>query len=344
MLKVELRPATELDRPTIAALINAHSQAVVGTARALIDADGNLRRARYVPQTAEQYLAVTPNGDAIGYVYLTADAPYVVQEMGGAVLPEYWGRGVGTQLLGWAEERARARLSSAPAGARVVLQAQVLEADTLALELLTANGFALVRQWLHLEMALTQPPPVPVWPDGFAPRLLERARDWNAVFVALEDAFADHWGVVPPQTASTPEEAEPDEEEEEADDEIDLYSNTRGLCFAAMHGDEVVGSALCNARTVEWADTGKLGSLSIRRSFRGRGLARALTLTALGQFYQRGLRRIITDTDSQNFTGSYNLYFSVGMRPYRYENVYEKELRAGREWRILKPEDAPPHA
>jgi ribosomal protein S18 acetylase RimI-like enzyme len=221
-----------------------------------------------------------------------------------------------------------------------VLQAQIFEADKSAIELLTANGFALVRQWLHLEMNLTQPPPAPVWPEGFVPRLLERARDWNAVFVALEEAFADHWGVVPPQTTSPPEA----EEDEDDDDEIDLYSNTRGLCFAAMHGQEVVGSALCNARTVEWADTGKLGSLSVRRPFRWRGLARALTLTALGQFYQRGIRRVITDTDNQNFTGSYNLYFSLGMRPYRYENVYEKELRAGREWRILKPEDAPMNA
>lgn len=343
MLNLELRPTTEADIPTLAALINAHGQAVVGTARALIDDDGHLRRARYVPQAAEQRLAVLPSGEAIGYVYLTADAPYVVQEIGGAVLPKYWGQGVGTQLLAWAEAQAHVRLALAPAQARVVLQAQVLEADAGALGLLTANGFTLVRQWLHLEMELTQPPPAPMWPEGFAPRVLERARDWDAAFVALEEAFADHWGVVPPEPASAAEEAEADEEDE-AEDEIDPYSNTRGLCFAAMHNEEVVGSVLCNARTVEWPESGKLGSLSVRRSFRGQGVARALALTALGQFYQRGIRRIITDTDSQNFTGSYNLYLSLGMRPYRYENVYEKELRAGREWRRLKPEDAPPHA
>lgn len=86
MLHLELRPTTEADTPTLAAIINAHSLAVVGTAHALIDDDGNLRRARYVPQSAEQRLTVLPSGEIIGSVYLTADAPYVVQEIGGAVL------------------------------------------------------------------------------------------------------------------------------------------------------------------------------------------------------------------------------------------------------------------
>lgn len=47
----------------------------------------------------------------------------------------------------------------------------------------------------------------------------------------------------------------------------------------------------------------------------------------------------MTDTDSDGFTGAYRLYQRFGFTPYRYENVYEKELRPGVEWRLMSPEE-----
>ena len=99
----------------------------------------------------------------------------------------------------------------------------------------------------------------------------------------------------------------------------------------------MAGSCLGNAKTIEWPDSGKVGSLSIRRPFRRRGLARALMYHALGEFYRYGIRRVITDTDADSFTGANRLYQQVGMRNYRREHLYEKVLRPGTELRLLAP-------
>ncbi len=43
---------------------------------------------------------------------------------------------------------------------------------------------------------------------------------------------------------------------------------------------------------------------------------------------------MITDTDGESFSSSYRLYESVGMEIFRCENLYEKELRPGKELRL----------
>jgi hypothetical protein len=59
-------------------------------------------------------------------------------------------------------------------------------------------------------------------------------------------------------------------------------------------------------------------------------------LAAFHAFWKNGFRRVITDTDSKSFTEAPKLYTSLGMKPYRREFTYEKEIRAGREVRLLR--------
>jgi ribosomal protein S18 acetylase RimI-like enzyme len=82
--------------------------------------------------------------------------------------------------------------------------------------------------------------------------------------------------------------------------------------------------------------------LSVLRPYRRSGVGRALTAAALAEFYRRGIRRVITDTDNASFTGANRFYPRFGFRPYRYEHVYEKKLRDGVEWRVLSPDDLVP--
>jgi ribosomal protein S18 acetylase RimI-like enzyme len=171
-------------------------------------------------------------------------------------------------------------------------------------------------------------------------RQMDQSRDWPAVGDALDEAFRDHWGELKP----TPDEAEAPADEpmeeiakEEEDDEDDPYFNSRAFCFVAWDGNQVAGSCLGNERAIEWLDSGKIGSLSVRRPYRRLGIGRALTLHALGRFYDHGIRRIITDTDADGFTGAYRLYQQAGMHIYRREVTYEKELRPGNELRLLSP-------
>ena len=235
-----------------------------------------------------------------------------------------------------------------PEGARVVLQTAVLADDRALIDALHGRGFAQAREWVHFE-ALPAKAPVVELPQGVTIREMDQRFDWLAVGAVMDAAFADHWGEMGPHMRTLLEEDETneaiadvveDEEDEEVED--DPSSNSLGLCFVAEADGQVIGSCLCNARTVEWPDSGKLGSLSVLRPYRRLGVGRALTATALAEFHRRGIQRIITDTDNASFTGANRLYPRFGFRPYRYERVFEKELRAGVEWRAFRYRDLRP--
>ena len=161
---------------------------------------------------------------------------------------------------------------------------------------------------------------------------MDLEHDWGIVEPAMDDAFADHWGAILPL-----EESLPVEEETPVGDvtEDESYSNTPGLCFVVVDGDMVAGGILCNGKLVERRDSGRVGSLFVRSRYRRQGIGRALMLAAFGEFWRRGAHRIITDTDANSFTEAPKLYTNLGMRPYRSEFSYEKEIRPGREVRRL---------
>ena len=335
-----LHAARPADDPTIAMLLNAHSMVLLGGPHALMDDRGRLRHARYTPGTPDRALVTTPDGEAVAYAFCSSEAPFIVTEVGGVVHPAYRRRGIGTALLRWAERQARATLAAAPADAHLVLNAHCYDVDQGARALLGQEGYHPAREWIHLTVTLDEPPPAPVWPAGVTVRELDPRTDWPRVGPALDEAFMDHWGQLnmPPEPAPAPDPPADEQPSTEAAIEDDPYFNSAGLCFVVMHGDEVVGSCLCNARTIEWPDVGRVGSLSIRRPYRRQGIARALLHHAFGAFYQRGVRRIVTDTDGASFTGANHLYAQVGMSIYRRELTFERTLRPGREWRAMHAE------
>jgi GNAT superfamily N-acetyltransferase len=333
-LAISLRPAKLDDTDAIVAVVNASTLKTLGVKRILIDAYGKLRFASYIPAKAERMVAVTAEGQVIAFFYLDHQAPYIAAEIGIEIRPDYQERGIEQLLREWAEELTQQRLSLAPAGAKVVLQSNVFNADLQRQALLQETGYQLVREWIHLEINMTEPPPAPLWPAGIEVRLMDQSRDWPRVGPALLEAFVDHWGHIPLEVEAQPE-AEAEEAEPDTAGEDDPYHNYHDFFFVALAGAEVAGSCLGDARTIEWPDSGRIGSLSVRRPYRGRGIGQALVLHALNQFYRYGIRRVITDTDGNSFTGANYLYQRAGMTIYRSTRLYEKELRAGHELRVL---------
>jgi mycothiol synthase len=332
------RPATTADLEAIVTLINRDARCATGTAAVR---PNQVRQwlvwwgpARLATDTC---LVTTAENRLIGYAHLVNEAPHVVNEIRTAVHPAYQQQGVGAALLRWAERRARALLAQAPGAARVVLQRNVFTSDTGAQATLLAEGYKPVRHFIHLRIDMDHPPAEPVWPDGITVRTAA-PEDWPALGAALDEAFQDHWGIVAETATNSDDDEEPADSPGERSEEDKLFFNTPGLCFIARDGDEVVGSCLCNAKTVEFPEAGKLGSLSVRRPWRRRGIGLALTLHALGEFYRRGTRIVITDTDKESFTGANNLYPRAGMTVFRQEAVYEKEIRAGRDWLKRSPD------
>lgn len=329
--KYTIREYQRTDALHVVAMLNANR----ATPRAVVDGTGNIRLIRYVPFSSSKAVVEDAQGQIVGYAYVADKENSFVFETGGGVHPEYKNVGVGSMLIAWAEAEARRLSERAPAGVRGVLQINLFDSDQTSIQLFEAEGFEKVRTWAHYEIQFNDAPPEPNLPEGMSirPFDLDNDEDWEVVGPVQEAAFMDHWGAytLPPVETTEPEQAEDNDEEKTVLDSS--YSNAPGYCFMASVGDEVAGGILCNAKLVEFPNTGRVGSVFTHPKSRRHGVGRNLMLSAFHAFYQSGVRRVILDTDAESFTDSSRFYTSLGMSIYRREFLYEKEIRVGNEIR-----------
>ena len=216
------------------------------------------------------------------------------------VYPSARGRGIGTALLKWTEERARA------VGSKLLGQT-VPDEDHSAVELLTGHGYArLWTSWV-LEVGLGERPPEPLLPGGLAIRDFAPGRDDHEVYEMIETAF--DWPHHDPSTF-----------EDWAATTIGQGGFEPWQMPVVVYDEEVVGAAFLGV----YPDGGWVGQLAVRRSHRGRGLGRALLQQAFVSFFDRGAMRARLVTDSR--TGALGLYERVGMHVTRWYTHFAKEL------------------
>lgn len=255
----------------------------------------------------------------VGIAQLFTEVPFVQNYMRVRVHPDYRGRGIGTRLMRFAEERARQFIDRAPADARVTLLTGVNRRNEAAQELFRNEGFACVRYFSEMEIELKEAPPAPSWPAGITVRTFVPGQDEQAVYEADNEAFIDHWGYVPTSF------------------EVWMHDMQTGkgiepsLWFLAVDGDQIAGMALCPPEYPPDPTMGWVSSLGVRRAWRKRGIGLALLHHAFGEFYRRGLTKVGLGVDADSLTGATRLYERAGMHAVRQYARYLKELRPGKD-------------
>jgi len=300
---------------------------------AVVDAAENIRHIRYVPISSSKVVVEDANGRIVGYAYVADKENSFVFETGCGVHPEHQESGVGSMLLKWAQDKASALNKKGPNGIRSVLQVNIFESDLEMMRLVENEGFSRMREWSHYEIQLTEAPAQNFF-EGIKIRPFNH--DWDLAGPVMDAAFIDHWGAYSLPSIDSPDTIENDKSGNKEDVEDDSYSNADGYCFIAFAEDDVAGGILCNARLVEFKNTGCVGSVFVNPKYRRLGVGRGLMLSAFNAFWQSGVRRVILDTDSQSFSDSEKFYTGLGMNIYRREFLYEKEIRSGREIRRLQ--------
>jgi len=250
-----------------------------------------------------------------------ADEPHVRIDTAYYVRPDHEDRELEVEMLLWMERRAKQSLHRAPAEARVVLTHNAMVQDVGRREILTRQGYELVRHFLRLRIEMDAPPAVPELPQGIAIRSLNRETDLPLVSMTANEAFRGHWGHV---------ERDFDEDvkryERWLDDDPDLDPS---VWYLACEGDEVVGVLLGMTQWEGIENCAYIFTLGVRNAWRGRGIGRALLAHSFGAFYDRRRSVVELDVDTGNLTGACRLYESVGMREAWREDLYEKEIRPG---------------
>ncbi|MBN2146407.1 MAG: GNAT family N-acetyltransferase [Anaerolineales bacterium] len=312
------------DAPALVELFNADSLHQLGVAKHTLEEqvtefeapDRDLRR--------DFYLVIAPGGEIVGYEEVWGlIEPFTPLTCWGRVHPHYAGQGIGTHMLGWAEQRARQAIPLAPADARVMMAAFCLSIDKTSSELFLSQGFELIRHSLRMVITLDQAIPEPLWPSGITLRTVASAEDERAAFIAGRDAFRDHYGHVERPVQN---ELATFEHHLRSDPEYDP-----ALWFLALDGDEIAGSSRCRRKIDDDPEMGWVSSLSVRRPWRKQGLGLALLLHSFREFSRRGCCKVGLGVDAQNLTGALRLYEKAGMRsdPNRQFSIFEKELRPG---------------
>jgi len=239
-------------------------------------------------------------------------------EIWGSVDPIFRRRGLGTCLMSWSLDHARIRASREDPDGRVALATFAEDTETGHRAIIAAAGLEPVRHFFLMRRTrLDEIPDVPL-PDGLEIRPVSPDQH-RTIFDAETEAFRDHWG----QREMT----ESDYNATFGRSELDT-----DLWVVAWAGDRVAGVV----QNWVWPEEnvrldtrrGWLEHISVRRPWRRRGLARAMTSASLVKLREAGLDEAMLGVDSENPNGALGLYEGLGFEVHSRAAAYRRDLRA----------------
>jgi mycothiol synthase len=233
--------------------------------------------------------------------------------------PRVQGRGLGRALIAWGEARSLASIAEGtggPADMPHVVDGIGHLGDLDSEHLAASLGYAPARYFFEMRRPLDAPIPDRPLPEGLEvrPVLPDQHR---AIWAADCEAFEDHWDAAA-------------RSDEDFDGMFAHPSVDPGLWQVAWDGDEVAGSVMTWILAEENARLGVerawLEHVSVRRPWRGRGLASALIVRTLRHLQGLGMEDAALGVDAANPTGALRLYESLGFRAVRTAILYRKPL------------------
>lgn len=236
----------------------------------------------------------------------------------GTVHPSWRRRGIGRAILRADVRRLReiAAQHDLDSGVERRLESWSYEHQPGAIALLESEGFQTVRYSFEmLRPNLDDIAEFPL-PEGLEVRPV-RPEDHRAIWDANVEAFRDHWGA-------------PDLSDQAFERYFGGSDFEPELWRVAWDGAQVAGQVDNMVMREYNAQTGSrrglLAGVSVRRPWRGRGLARALVSQSLVAFRDRGMTDAVLGVDADNPTGALGVYEANGFVVHLVERVYQKPL------------------
>jgi len=246
-----------------------------------------------------QMLMAEVDEQVVGYAWIRswaqADGTWVLYH-NCQLLPDWRGVGIGTALVGWAEDVLGFAASHRPEGTPAHFRTDLYSTEPQAIARLEAAGYSLAQTTLELALYTLRGIQSPLLPDGFT---LETptARNARAVFFAMDAAFEEEWGY----TAKT---------DDDFDTLMDSPATDLRLWRTLCYGDEIVGVITSEASP----PVGLIQELSVGKTWRRRGFGRTLLLAGLLALREQGLTQARIYTDADDPFGARRLYESVGFQ------------------------------
>ena len=264
-------------------------------------------------------IAVYDGRTMVGYGVLTsrsvADPVHTMLHDGG-VHPSYRGRGLGGELLDWAEKSAVPLHNRRFPGRPLELSSGCLSRNAVAVALHEQRGYQPERWFHNMVRDLSAAIPEAVIPAGvqiagYTPDMAEHA------LLVRNESFRDHWG----STETSPESWA---------HFLASGAFRPGLSFLAYEKSEPLGMLISREHDAYRAATGRrdlhIALVGTRAAGRKRGIATALLQTALSAARADGYDQASLGVDADSLTGAVRLYERVGFTVADTWVAYRKQL------------------
>jgi mycothiol synthase len=260
--------------------------------------------------TSDARIIVTPQLQIIGYtdVYFEPRGAFISPNT--CVHPTYNRQELEQYLVQLCEQRAHKCFFLSTSKARGVPKIWTVSCTDKSNKLFEQRGYTPIKYSWRMEIEIHEPPPTPIWPEGFTLRTFVQNQDERVVHQTIQEAFNDLSGRI----------YHPFEEWESWS--LKRSDFDPSLLFIIMENSEVVATALCFEDSLK----GWVRQLAVRRPWRKKSLGLQLLYHAFSEFYRRGKQKVGLSVDSQNATGATHLYNRAGMHIAQKMITYDKKV------------------
>ena len=293
-----MRAPVTADAPAVLAVLAARNLADLGGSDYTLEDLRDEWRGLDLELERDVQVVETQGGRIVAYAVVRSFGSMV------AVAPEHEGRGIGSQLLEWVQQRERERGSDAH-------RQWVAATNAAARALLSEAGYRLIRSNWRMARRLAQVEPAPAVPPGYHLRAVNPVGDARALHAVDADAFAGADDYVPESLA------------EFSQEHLGAHNFDPAVSRAATRAGRVVGFLL--ARRWREEAVGFIDILAVHPDHQGHGLGATLLRSAFAAFAAEGLREAQLGVSSGNARGL-RLYEQSGMTVRHRADIYERPV------------------
>jgi len=232
------------------------------------------------------------------------------------LVPEWRGRGIRRAMLRHCEARAREVAATLDTGKRLQMSTWLCMGERDWMTRLEEEGHSPARYFHEMVRDLREPMEGHPLPEGLEVRPVP-VEDHRRVFFAANEATMDHWAA----------------REWTEEDFLSFMGNPvtdPGLWVVAYDGDRVAGTVLNWVHREENRLMGRRRGytevVTVRRPYRGRGLAKALLTRSMEMLREMGMEEASLGVDTRNRSGALDLYSGLGYRVVGSFVIYRKDL------------------
>lgn len=226
----------------------------------------------------------------------------------GWLLPEWRGKGIGTKMLQWSQNRIREIAHNHPTNGKGVFGSNATSTEKEATKILLDNGYTIVfsmvemgfERWNQLE---------PLQLPGNYILKTATKDDIRTIWEINNSIYANRaWISVPT--------------EEDFQEFMNNSYSDLSLWDIAWHENEIAGFVLSEIKN----DRAEIKEVSVVEKFRRKGLATILLTNNIIKLKDRGISVIRLHTNGENVAGAKSLYEKVGFKHLKDFNRYRKPL------------------